>query len=922
MFPLFLRVQNNAGRKYSKFFLIDEEVPSLDSSILALLGDEQPAPEPSGPSIHQDIATRWSFILNKGLGEEAVTKLMKKYPPPDNCLLLKAPSVNLEVAAAVRELETRRDQKLAGQQSQIGSALASLGQLTTGLISEGGSANHPLIELASDASRLLLDLHYKYSSIRRELLILGLRKDLKDTLVSASADGWLFGKDLDERIKASKDIEKSGLDLRAKPSKTVNKPPNPNNRGLFKDAFPAEPGKRLPSTSSCTQDIQSGWTKQPSRAHPPTSLPDPKDSGPGPSSSTRGPPLQEIEGGEVCSMVGRLRNFLPKWKEITQDKRILSWILGLKIPFVIKPTQSLQPSERHWSDSEKITLRASVQELLAMGAISKVSHCKGDFISSIFLRPKPDGSRRLILNLKSLNKFIRVEHFKLEDQRTVCNIIQKHFFMSTLDLKNAYYLIAIDKSYRKFLRFRFDGVLYEYNCMPFGINCAPFVFTKLMKPLLAFLRGKGLPSVVYLDDFLLLGRTMEDCKRNVTITAKLLQELGFVINYEKSILTPSQTCRYLGLIYNSNAMSVSIPEDKRPHLLKCIKFLLRTKSCRIRVFAKIIGKLIAVCPAVRYGWGYTKLLEREKFLALRRSRGNYDRLMTVPSSLHNDLNWWLSHITSSNPIRLEVFHLEIFSDASLTGWGIHSNDVKSHGFWSLEEKTHHINYLELKAAFFGLRCCASNRHSENILLRIDNTTAVAYINRMGGVQHPKLNSLCRKIWQWCEERNLFIFASYINTKENFVADTESRSSHFETEWELNDKYFKQIILNFGPPNIDLFASRINSKCDLFISWHPDPDAFKVDAFTVNWKKFKFYAFPPFSMILKTLQKIIGDKAEGIVVVPYWPTQPWYPIFTSLLKLPPLYLQAKKDLLLSFNKSQPHPLWPQLILVAGLLSSRA
>nr|CAH7726456.1 unnamed protein product [Callosobruchus chinensis] len=292
--PLSVIAANNGGQVVEH---ADEEVPSLDSSILALLGDEQPAPEPSGPSIHQDIATRWSFILNKGLGEEAVTKLMKKYPPPDNCLLLKAPSVNLEVAAAVRELETRRDQKLAGQQSQIGSALASLGQLTTGLISEGGSANHPLIELASDASRLLLDLHYKYSSIRRELLILGLRKDLKDTLVSASADGWLFGKDLGERIKASKDIEKSGLDLKAKPSKTVNKPPNPNNR----EAFPAEPGKRLPSTSSCTQDIQSGWTKQPSRAHPPTSLPDPKDSGPGPSSSTRGPPLQEIEGGEIST---------------------------------------------------------------------------------------------------------------------------------------------------------------------------------------------------------------------------------------------------------------------------------------------------------------------------------------------------------------------------------------------------------------------------------------------------------------------------------------------------------------------------------------------------------------------------------------------------------------------------------------------
>nr|CAI5856628.1 unnamed protein product [Callosobruchus analis] len=61
---------------------MQEAGSSLDSSILALLGDEQPAPEPSGPSIHQDVAARWSFILNKGLGEETLIKLMEKYPPP------------------------------------------------------------------------------------------------------------------------------------------------------------------------------------------------------------------------------------------------------------------------------------------------------------------------------------------------------------------------------------------------------------------------------------------------------------------------------------------------------------------------------------------------------------------------------------------------------------------------------------------------------------------------------------------------------------------------------------------------------------------------------------------------------------------------------------------------------------------------
>lgn len=91
--------------------------------------------------------------------------------------------------------------------------------------------------------------------------------------------------------------------------------------------------------------------------------------------------------------MGRLRNFLPIWEKITQDKNILSWISGLEIPFVNKPRQNVRPSEKQWSQSERTVLKESVQELLASGAISKVRHCKGEYISSIFLVPKPDGSK-------------------------------------------------------------------------------------------------------------------------------------------------------------------------------------------------------------------------------------------------------------------------------------------------------------------------------------------------------------------------------------------------------------------------------------------------------------------------------------------------------------------------------------------------
>lgn len=231
---------------------------------------------------------------------------------------------------------------------------------------------------------------------------------------------------------------------------------------------------------------------------------------------------------------------------------------------------------------------------------------------------------------------------------------------------------------------------------------------------------------------------------------------------------------------------------------------------------------------------------------------------------------------------------------------------------------HHINYLELLAAFFAIKCFAHNLSNCNILCRLDNTTAIACINRMGSVRYSKFHTLSKKIWQWCEIRNIFIYASYIKSKDNKEADTESRKLEIETEWELHNIAFTKI--TFARPEIDLFASRINKKCKKFVSWVQDPESFAVDAFTLNWANVYFYAFPPFSMILHCLHKIIEDKAEGIFVVPYWTSQPWFPVFNSLLISKLLFFEPNPSLLLSFNRTQ-HPMWKNITLVAGILSAK-
>jgi len=189
---------------------------------------------------------------------------------------------------------------------------------------------------------------------------------------------------------------------------------------------------------------------------------------------------------------------------------------------------------------------------------------------------------------------------------------------------------------------------------------------------------------------------------------------------------------------------------------------------------------------------------------------------------------------------------------------------------------------------------------------------------MGGIRFKKLSSLAKTIWEWCEERELFIFAFYISSKDNFEADFESRRIDNETEFELSDTVFQKIIKKFGYPDIDLFATRINKKCKDYVSWTKDPGAIAVDAFTIGWKKFFFYAFPPFALIIRVLQKIKAEGARGIVVVPQWPTQPWYPLFLSMLETEVLLIKPDSNTVLLPDR-KPHPLWKSLTLAAGKLS---
>ena len=110
------------------------------------------------------------------------------------------------------------------------------------------------------------------------------------------------------------------------------------------------------------------------------------------------------------------------------------------------------------------------------------------------------------------------------------------------------------------------------------------------------------------------------------------------------------------------------------------------------------------------------------------------------------------------------------------------------------------------------------------------------------------------------------------------------------------------------PEIDLFASRLNTQLLRFLSYRPDPFAEVTNALSVSWEDKKVYCFLPFACIGKILQKISADKATGLLVVPNWPAQIYFPFLMDMLISEPFIIPSSiNQLKLPSNMIETHPL---------------
>ena len=429
---------------------------------------------------------------------------------------------------------------------------------------------------------------------------------------------------------------------------------------------------------------------------------------------------------------GRLSKFAYAWNVFTKDPWVLSTVmLGYEIDFVSSPVQHSMPPDCIMSREMHLICDSEVKALLDKGAIKEVSVNTTDgFISSMFAIHKKTGGWRPIINLKNLNSFIRYKHFKMEGIDCVKYLLQKGDWMVKIDLQDAYFLVPVSPRFFKFLRFFWNGSLFEYLCLPFGLCFAPRVFTKLLKPVVSFLRERGIRLIVYLDDILILNQSLSGILKDLEEVINLLEFLGFIINYKKSVVVPQQILEYLGLVIDSNKLSLSLPHGKIDSVTKlCFDSLEadRAGSLSLRDLAKVMGNFSWAIPAVPFAQGHFRKLQS---FYLSHSHGDLSKIVSLSQEARTDLFWWATQLESANGKSFfpDNPDLVIFSDASLKGWGAVCEGSRTRGPWPLSDTHRHINELELLGALFALKTFTALSANISVLIFLDNSTAVAYIN--------------------------------------------------------------------------------------------------------------------------------------------------------------------------------------------------
>ena len=658
--------------------------------------------------------------------------------------------------------------------------------------------------------------------------------------------------------------------------------------------FPPEAETRTPDTETPVPPVRSFLTSR-HRAETETFHPDADP----PGSLPICPQVPLTRYNQVVSPL--LGNTLAQnaecWKRCNPNHWVMQTITrGYRLQFAEVPSLSSRVIYTRARGLKADALREEISSLLHKGAIVELTRDQSrlGFWSRYFLVQKKGGGLRPILDLRALNKHLKRFKFKMLTPASLMKSVRQGDFHCSVDLKDAYQHVLIYPPHRKFLRFAFEGRLYEYTVLPFGLSLSPRVFVKVTEAAIAPLRHQGIKLATYIDDWLISAASCSEAARHTKLVLAHLAALGFNVNFAKSMLTPSQQISFIGMSLDTANMSARLSPERVDRFLTCLNLFQLDQVVRYKDCMVLAGLMASAVHLLRLGRFHMRPFQRWS-LGLRIPPIQGYRKVTVSQVCIDSLVPWRDQtlLTVGVPMGMVTFHKVVTTDASRSGWGATHEGRTAMGLWTQSMEDYHINYLELKAIYLALKHFEPFLLGCHVLIRTDNTAALYYLNKQGGLSSRVMDQLAREMTLWCLPRLRSIRALHIPGLQNGGADLLSRGGPRYEDWSLHPQVARQIFSRFGQPRADLFASQENAKCPLYFSVRGQAPL-GSDALAHTWPKGLLYAFPPLELILPTLERIRTSNLEVLLIAPsrgVWRSQ-----IAPLLFQPPWQLPPLRDLL--------------------------
>jgi len=165
--------------------------------------------------------------------------------------------------------------------------------------------------------------------------------------------------------------------------------------------------------------------------------------------------------------------------------------------------------------------------------------------------------------MQLLNIAISPPCFKYKDLALLAPLLKEGDYMTTIDLKDGFFHVPVLPSHQAYMSFQWKGKTYVFQVLPFRMSALPWLFTCFEQAMVHHLCHQGMQVMAYMDNFIVISHSYQQALEHMTRTLRLLNQLGWQVNFKKSNLMPSQSKEFLGLLVDTTGPpSFKVPPRK------------------------------------------------------------------------------------------------------------------------------------------------------------------------------------------------------------------------------------------------------------------------------------------------------------------------------------------------------------------------